>query len=42
MTKAELADWISKNSSDPVPHDANKADLVNLAKKTERKLKANV
>jgi hypothetical protein len=42
MTKAELTDWISKNSSDPAPHDANKADLVNLAKKTERKLKANV
>jgi len=40
MTKAELADWVSKNSDEGVPSDASKDDLVKLAKKVERKQKA--
>jgi hypothetical protein len=40
MTKAELADWIAKNSDETIPGDANKDDLVRLAKKVERKQKA--
>lgn len=36
MTKAELHEWIGKNSSDPAPDGANKAELVAHAKKIER------
>lgn len=38
MTKAEIADWIAKNG-ETAPSDANKDDLVNQAKKIERKQK---
>jgi hypothetical protein len=39
MTKAELHDWIAAHS-EHAPGDANKDDLVKLAKKVERKQKA--
>lgn len=39
MTKAELNDWIDNNSDQSAPSDANKAELVEYAKKAERKQK---
>jgi hypothetical protein len=39
MTKAELNDWITANSDETAPSDANKAELVEFAKKVERKQK---
>jgi len=40
MTKAEINDWIAKNSDETPPSDASKDNLVKLAKKVERKQKA--
>jgi hypothetical protein len=39
MTRAQLDDWISANSDETAPSDANKAELVEFAKKVERKQK---
>lgn len=39
MTKAEISDWIAKNSDETAPSDANKDDMIKQAKRIERKQK---